>query len=196
MFRLWKPWTCIIFYVVFHISLVSGSKNSNQANVKHSYACINFWLSWETSIITHLLIVGIWTGLSESSAPGSTCISQHWERGHESWKLLSAGSCFSRPGDVTIQCFSDIYLDIWVFCNSGYQRAGTQAFFVAAPTVWNNLPHDAWLSVSQQTLRPELKCTLYSAVIFNRGSTEPKGSTSICQGFRGSSEKKIKIGLT
>ena len=33
---------------------------------------------------------------------------------------------------------------------------------------------------------------LYVVVIFNRGCVEPKGSASICQGFHGSSEKKIK----
>jgi len=30
----------------------------------------------------------------------------------------------------------------------------------------------------------------FRAVIFNRGSVEPKGSMSVCQGFRGWSVKK------
>jgi len=36
---------------------------------------------------------------------------------------------------------------------------------------------------------------LFIAVIFNRGSAEPKGSVSICQGFRGWSVKKTKNNL-
>jgi len=36
---------------------------------------------------------------------------------------------------------------------------------------------------------------LYNPVIFNRGSAEPKGSASICQGFHGWSVKKIKNNL-